>query len=177
MSSTVAPKLDAVHFATGCAEWLTPLSIIIATLLVLKRIDLDPCSNTGTPNIPARKHFTVADDGLTRPWSGRLYVNPPYGREIGPWVRRLKSQYERGNVCQAIALLPSRTETAWFRAQSLDQIGLPSNGAIQFNGRQCATLEVRKHGVAIGGRRGIASRAIAMLTRVLGAKRRAPAPD
>lgn len=41
-------------------------------------------------------------------------MNPPYGRAIGDWVSRLCEQYEQGNVTEAVALLPSRTDTSWF---------------------------------------------------------------
>ena len=45
-------------------------------------IDLDPCSNSkAQPNVPALNHFTVEDDGLEQKWFGRVYMNPPYGRE------------------------------------------------------------------------------------------------
>jgi len=83
---------------------------------VLGEIDLDPCSNSKTePNIPAHHYYTIADNGLLQDWFGRVYMNPPYGREIAKWVRRLVSEYDNGNVREAIALVPARTDTAWFR--------------------------------------------------------------
>jgi phage N-6-adenine-methyltransferase len=108
---------ENVHFSSDSPEWYTPVEIIEATRGVMGRIDLDPCSNsTSEPNVPAELHYTIEQDGLSQPWSGRVYLNPPYGREIGKWVERLKSEYEARTVTEAIALLPARTDTAWFRS-------------------------------------------------------------
>ena len=41
-------------------------------------------------------------------------LNPPYGRHVDAWVARLVMEYERATVTEAIALVPSRTDTAWF---------------------------------------------------------------
>jgi hypothetical protein len=106
----------AVHFSSRTAEHYTPETIIVSTLACLGEIDLDPCSDVGDPpNIPAHMHYTVADDGLAHPWSGRIYLNPPYGREIGDWVEKLCFEHEAGRLTEAIALLPSRTDTQWWR--------------------------------------------------------------
>jgi hypothetical protein len=108
-------RLD-VHFSSETAEWNTPAEIIERVLAVFGgRIDLDPCSNSTTkPNVPAAKHFTLKEDGLWHVWKGRVYMNPPYGQDIGRWVERLCTQYEAGGVVEAIALVPARTDTEWF---------------------------------------------------------------
>lgn len=103
-------------YSSETPEWYTPKDIIDRVIWVMGGIDLDPCSNShDAPNVPAAMVFTREDDGLSRPWQGRVYMNPPYGREIGEWTGYLKKQYEAGSVTQAIALLPSRTDTEWFR--------------------------------------------------------------
>lgn len=85
-------------------EWLTPPEIVRA----LGPFDLDPCSPANRPWPTAAEHFTVLDDGLSRPWHGRVWCNPPYGRETGRWLARCA---EHGN---ATALVFARTETsAW----------------------------------------------------------------
>ena len=95
-------------------EWYTPKNIIVLVKEVLGSIDLDPCSNsTDEPNVPAAKHFTKADDGLSRDWNGSVYLNPPYGKTIDAWIAKLVAEYECGNVTEAIALLPARTDTDW----------------------------------------------------------------
>ena len=104
----------SVHFSSDSPEWYTPPEMIERVVAVLGSIDLDPCSNTGDPNVPAARHFTAIDDGLSRDWSGKVFMNPPYGREIGLWVSKLRTSFELGHVKEALALVPSRTDAAWF---------------------------------------------------------------
>lgn len=106
----------AVHYSSESPEWYTPKHILDCVIETLGAIDLDPCSNSHeNPNVPALVHFTQEDDGLSLAWLGRVYMNPPYGREIVDWIERLVSEYRRGNVTEAVALVPSRTDTEWFR--------------------------------------------------------------
>ena len=107
----------AVHYSSESAEWYTPAAIVERVILALTGIDLDPCSNSQeAPNVPAAMHYTKADDGLAKDWAGKVYMNPPYGREIAQWVDKLVAEHKAGRVTQAIALLPARTDTAWFAA-------------------------------------------------------------
>ncbi len=111
----VAPNM-AVHFSSETPEHYTPDEIITAVVACMGGIDLDPCSNSHeTPNVPAALHYTRADDGLAQPWRGCVYMNPPYGREIDPWIAKLVSEYETGAVSEAIALVPARTDTQWWQ--------------------------------------------------------------
>src|SRR5262245_61092057 len=79
----------AVHHSSDTPEHYTPEKIIRAVVACLGGVDLDPCSNCGQPNVPAARHYTVKDDGLAQLWSGRVYMNPPYGRGIAAWVDKL----------------------------------------------------------------------------------------
>ncbi|MEO6364031.1 MAG: DNA N-6-adenine-methyltransferase [Caldimonas sp.] len=86
-------------------EWLTPPALIKA----LGEFDLDPCAPTTRPWPTARAHYDVLDDGLSLPWIGRVWCNPPYGQESAAWLARLA---EHGT---GTALIFARTETAlWF---------------------------------------------------------------
>lgn len=93
--------------AGGPTEWYTPPHIFAALKI---HFDLDPCSPGPrvVPWIPASRHYTQADDGLLRPWSGRVWLNPPYGRGIDRWLERF-AQHRNG-----IALIFARTDTQWF---------------------------------------------------------------
>lgn len=102
-------------FSSHTADHYTPPEIVALAVKTLGEIDLDPCSNSReAPNIPAREHYTRAENGLLLPWIGRVYLNPPYGRKIGDWVRKLRAEYEAGNTSSAIALVPARVDTKWF---------------------------------------------------------------
>lgn len=85
-------------------EWLTPPEIIQS----LGAFDLDPCSPINRPWPTAKTHFTINDDGLALPWEGRVWCNPPFGREAAHWMKRM---LQHGN---GIALIPARTETEMF---------------------------------------------------------------
>ncbi|WP_454751631.1 DNA N-6-adenine-methyltransferase [Cupriavidus necator] len=85
-------------------EWLTPPEIVRA----LGTFDLDPCAPIVRPWDTAANHYTIEDDGLAQAWHGRVWCNPPFGREAVKWLRRMA---EHGN---GIALIPARTETAMF---------------------------------------------------------------
>jgi hypothetical protein len=98
-------------------EYYTPANLVDRVVRCLGAIDLDPCSDSqATPNVPAARHFVREDDGLMQPWAGQVFLNPPYGREIGRWVERLVASHESGAVPEAVALLPARTDTDWFAA-------------------------------------------------------------
>ena len=100
--------------AIQSVEWYTPPEIF--TELGVAMFDLDPCSPGAdiVPWIPARKHYTVRDNGFIQPWDGLVWLNPPYGNETGDWLRRLR---DHGN---GIALVFARTDTVWFHDVAKD---------------------------------------------------------
>lgn len=87
-------------------EWLTPPDILAR----LGCFDLDPCAPvlSRRPWSTADRHFTIEDDGLSCLWHGRVWMNPPFGREAIHWMRRIAKHGD------GIALIPARTETAMF---------------------------------------------------------------
>ncbi|BDV32255.1 DNA N-6-adenine-methyltransferase [Microbacterium terricola] len=101
--------------ASGSEEWYTPRHILALVAELLGEIDLDPASNPGDPWVTARQHFNRADDGLTRPWAGRVFLNPPWNAQGSParWVAKLVDEYEEGDVTEAVCLLPARVNTSW----------------------------------------------------------------
>ena len=102
-------------------EWLTPPGIIEE----LGPFDLDPSSPIDRPWPTAANHFTIIDNGLKKPWAGRVWCNPPYGNKTGVWLGRCK---EHGN---AIALTFARTETKMF----FDHVWPAANAVFLFQGR------------------------------------------
>lgn len=104
-----------VHFSSETAEWYTPQHIIGRVVHVLGAIELDPCAEP-EKRVPALNHYTREDDGLNQRWFGKVYMNPPYrkGREMQLWAAKLVKAYEAGEVTEAIALVPARTDTGWF---------------------------------------------------------------
>lgn len=95
-------------------EWLTPPWLLNR----LGSFDLDPCAPVNRPWDTAARHYTIRDNGLALPWQGRVWLNPPYGRQTFLWLDKLADHRDGG-----IALIFARTETrgfvraVWHKAQ------------------------------------------------------------
>lgn len=99
-------------------EWYTPAEYIEAARRVLGGFDLDPASCAeANATVGAAVYYSEEDPGLEhRPWKGRVWLNPPYGRLAGAFVVRLAEDYAAGHVSAAVTLLNAHcTDTAWFR--------------------------------------------------------------
>ena len=123
-----------VHFSSESPEWYTPPHVIDAVLEVLGEIDLDPCADAER-SVPAAAHLTEDDDGLGFEWSGRVYMNPPYGSVISQWVAKLARSYEGGDIQAAVALVPARTDTEWF-SRLRDYPRCFIRGRLKFSGHE-----------------------------------------
>lgn len=106
-----------VSHNSGEIEWYTPPQYLEAARRVMGGIDLDPASSDRANElVQATVHFTRDDDGLRRPWAGRVWMNPPYSKDL-MWLfcERLCEFYEAGDVSKAIVLVNNATETAAFQ--------------------------------------------------------------
>ena len=74
------------------------------------RFDLDVCATQ--ENAKCNRYYTPEQDGLSKPWDGTCWCNPPYGRDIGQWVRR--ALFASFGGATVVMLLPARTDTKWF---------------------------------------------------------------
>ena len=103
---------------TGEIEWYTPREYLDAAIEVMGEIELDPASSdTAQEHVNAVCYFTLQDDGLTRDWSGRVFLNPPYAMpQVRDFTAKLAAAYRRGEVPEAILLVNNATDTEWFHA-------------------------------------------------------------
>lgn len=131
-----ASRVLAPLMSSNSAEWYTPPDIIERALAVLGgTIDLDPCAEPAK-SVPALRHYTAADDGLSKPWHGHVYMNPPYGNTIGDWIAKLAAECAKpGHVTCAIALVPARTDTKWWRVLSSHPVCF-IEGRLRFSGHE-----------------------------------------
>lgn len=105
-----------VMFSSASGEWSTPEGLFKA-LDEEFHFTLDAAASD--ENHLCERYYTKSDDALEQPWSGNVWVNPPYGREVGKWV--MKAFKEVGgmlpkmevNANVVVMLLPSRTDTKW----------------------------------------------------------------
>jgi phage N-6-adenine-methyltransferase len=120
---------------TGEFERYTPKLYIDKAREVLGEIDLDPAtSKYAQKTVGATEYFTADDDGLERDWKGRVWLNPPYHRELAPkFINKLVAELVAGRVTEAIMLTNNSTDTEWFRtaADACDRICF-TTGRIHF---------------------------------------------
>ena len=103
-------------------EWFTPACYIEAARAIMGDIDLDPASCAqANKTVKAFQYYTAKDGGLDLPWTGRVWLNPPFMSMTGErsqyplWTRKLIDEYESWNVEQAVLLIPVHTERKWFQ--------------------------------------------------------------
>ncbi len=92
-------------------EWRTPPELFMS-LNNEFRFTFDPCTTEDNPlGVP---HWaTEKDNGLAMDWGlHRVFMNPPYGREIYAWTRKARESAERGAL--VVGLLPASTDLAWW---------------------------------------------------------------
>lgn len=78
---------------------------------------LDPCCVPATAKCD--RYFTPVEDGLKQDWSNEtVYMNPPYGREIGKWMQKAYESCVMGGAT-VVCLVPSRTDTKWWHDYSM----------------------------------------------------------
>lgn len=99
-------------------KWATPLEFVRQLEMEFGQFDLDPCCEEHT----AKASTFYVEDGLTRPWFGNVFLNPPYSKPR-PWLERayVATHDEDATV---VALLPVRTDTRWFHEAVLGRAEL-----------------------------------------------------
>lgn len=97
-------------FSSKTDQWATP-QWFFDDLNKEFNFTLDPCADDS--NHKCDKYFTKKEDGLLQDWSGEIvFCNPPYGREIGKWVKKAYEEHQKGAT--VVILVPARTDTRWF---------------------------------------------------------------
>jgi DNA N-6-adenine-methyltransferase (Dam) len=104
--------------------WHTPPEIFTALGL---RFSLDPCTPVDRAHyfVPADRHYTKNDDGLTQPWEPGwlVFMNPPFGGRRGhlPWLHKFFAHANGVAICRAYtdwwhAVVVPHAETLLFPA-------------------------------------------------------------
>jgi phage N-6-adenine-methyltransferase len=101
----------SVHFSSRTDQWATPQDLFAKLNDRFGGFTLDPCADAS--NAKCKRFFTKTEDGLAHPWTGRVFLNPPYGRQIAAWVKKAwESAQTTAEV--VVLLLPARTDTRWW---------------------------------------------------------------
>lgn len=98
-------------------SWGTPPQWIALAHDTMGGIDLDPATNAkAQETVGAAKFFTKEDDGLSKKWFGRVWMNPPYSQPlVTKFAEKLVTEIEAGNVTQACVLVNNATDTKFLQ--------------------------------------------------------------
>lgn len=114
-SASARGSVASVHFSSATDEWATPQALFDQYDRI-HNFTLDPCSTD--QNAKCRKHYTRSHDGLAQDWNGeRVWMNPPYGREIGKWMKKAYEASLAGAL--VVCLVPARTDTHWWHEYAM----------------------------------------------------------
>src|SRR5262249_50080508 len=114
-------------------EWPTDPAVFAKLDAEHGPFTLDPCATAENAKCPT--FFTREQDGLAQTWTGRVYMNPPYGREIGLWMRKA---YESAQTTAelVVCLVPVRTGSAWWQDYAMQGEVRFLRGRLKFVGSQ-----------------------------------------
>jgi len=102
-------------------EWYTPVQYVELARRLMGAIDVDPASNAlANDVVQAFRYYDASTNGLDKFWTGRIWLNPPYGFTEGKsnqevWTNRLIEQYQSGITTEAVLLVNANTEAKWFQ--------------------------------------------------------------
>ena len=94
-------------------EWPTPQWLVDQLAAEFGPFDTDPAATRSNAKAPL--FYTQEDDGLSQPWKGRVWLNPPYGRTIGLWMARARDQVADRVADRVVCVVPARVDTRWWR--------------------------------------------------------------
>ena len=98
-------------FSSKRQDWATP-KWLFDILNDIYNFTLDPCATKHTAK--CKKYYTKEQDGLSKSWKGeRVFVNPPFGREIKKWIKKGYEESIDSNTL-VVFLIPARTDTSYF---------------------------------------------------------------
>ena len=95
-------------------DWCTPVALFDALDAEFGPFGLDAAASTD--NALCEQFLTVADDALSVSWhqlAERVWLNPPYGRKVGHWVK--KAAVESAHGCRVVVLTMARVDTQWWQ--------------------------------------------------------------
>lgn len=99
----------SVHFSSATDLWSTPQDLF-DRVNAKYHFTLDACASP--ENAKCAAYFTREIDGLQQEWFGTVWMNPPYGRTIGAWMKKAYESSLAGAT--VVCLVPARTDTAWW---------------------------------------------------------------
>lgn len=96
-------------------EWETPPDLVSDIDQAVNGIDLDPCSGDHTDI--GNTNYTIETDGLTEPWFGTVFVNPPFSYK-SEWLQKATTEIQKERTDTIVVLTPDGTDVqSWWHGQ------------------------------------------------------------
>jgi phage N-6-adenine-methyltransferase len=110
---------NELMFSSKTDDWETPIDFFNE---INKEFyfNFDACASE--QNAKCKQYCSKEQDGLAQQWGDRTWCNPPYGREIGRWVRKAYEESRAGKL--VVMLIPARTDTKWFHEYIYNKAGV-----------------------------------------------------
>ena len=119
-----------VHFSSATDLWATPQDFFDQQNLAYGPFDIDVCADETNAKCPV--YFDKSANGLSQNWTGKCWMNPPYGRDIGKWMRKAYESSLKGAT--VVCLVPARTDTAWWHDYAMKGAVTFIRGRLKFGG-------------------------------------------
>ena len=104
----------SVHFSSKTDLWATPQKFFDKYDAV-HNFTLDVCASKD--NAKCAVYYDIEANGLSQSWHGVCWMNPPYGRDIGKWMKKAYESSLQGAT--VVCLVPSRTDTKWWHEYAM----------------------------------------------------------
>ena len=121
----------SIHFSSATDLWETPQKYFDDISREFS-FETDVCALP--ENAKCQRYFTPTLNGLTQEWRGVCWMNPPYGRSIGMWVKKAYESAQDGAT--VVCLLPARTDTAWWHDYAIKGEVRFIRGRLKFGGHK-----------------------------------------
>lgn len=103
-------KINKGLMTSNTDLWATPQKVFDELNKFYGPFEMDVCADSS--NAKCDVYFDKDTDGLKQQWAGKCWMNPPYGREIGKWMKKAYESSLAGAT--VVCLVPARTDTKWW---------------------------------------------------------------
>jgi phage N-6-adenine-methyltransferase len=123
-------KINKGLLTSNTDLWATPQDFFDQQNALYGPFTLDVCADAG--NAKCVTYFDQKSDGLKQAWAGKCWMNPPYGREIGKWMKKAYESAGCGTI--VVCLVPARTDTKWWHDYAIKGQITFIKGRLKFGG-------------------------------------------
>ena len=123
-------SINSGMLSSNTDKWSTPHDFFAKLEKLHGPFDIDVCADASNAKCPV--YFDEATDGLSKEWKGKCWMNPPYGRNIGKWMK--KAYESAGNGTVVVCLVPARTDTKWWHDYAIKGDITFIRGRLKFGG-------------------------------------------